>query len=357
MEALGISGKLGRWIFSFLTKRIQTVIVNGQKSQSKQVISGVPQGSVLGPLLFLILLGDIDKEVAHAYISSFADDTRSVMGVTSEEDIQALQSDVNSIYEWADENNMKFNSKKFECLRYGPNNHLKSSSHYTSDDGNQIKEVDHVRDLGITLSSDGTFSKHIQNITESARSQCGWILRTFLTRDKIAMMTLWKSLVRSKLEYCCQLWNPLKKGDIQAIEQVQRNYIRKITGMHALSYWDQLKALSIYSLERRRERYLIIYAWRILEGHVPNITDADNGQLTSKCHIRRGRLCVIPHVRNQAPQAIKSIRYASFGIHAPKLFNIIPANIRNTTGCSFDTFKRKLDKFLKIVPNIFTSLL
>ena len=165
------------------------------------------------------------------------------------------------------------------------------------------------------------------------------------------MMTLWKSLVRSKLEYCCQLWNPLKKGDIQCLEQVQRNFLRKVNGMEGLSYWEQLRAISTYSLERRRERYLIIYIWRMIEGQVPNITCAGRVGVETKNHVRRGRLCLVPTVDSKAPQAIKSIRYASFIIHAPRLFNILPAHIRNVTGCSVDTFKKKLDSYLKTVPD------
>ena len=76
IKSLGISGKIGRWIHSFLTGRKQSVVVNGTKSPAADVLSGVPQGSVIGPILFLILIGDIDQDVAHSFISSFADDTR-----------------------------------------------------------------------------------------------------------------------------------------------------------------------------------------------------------------------------------------------------------------------------------------
>ena len=314
LNDIGIKGKLGHWIHAFLTNRKQVIMVNQCKSQPRDVISGVPQGSVLGHLLFLVLLGDIDQDVAKAYVSSFADDTRVVLGTNSKEDMEELQKDLDSIYKWSLENNMKFNSKKIERMRYGPQNDLKTTTHYTSDDGSPIKEVVDVKDLGITMSSDGTFRTHIRNITEASRLQCSWILRTFQTRDQAPMITLWKSLVQSKLEYCCQLWNPSQKGDIQALEQVQRNFLRKITGMHELNYWEQLQALSVYSLERRREQYLIIYVWRIMEGQVPNISTADNGGIRTKWHIRRGRCCLIPTVSNHSSQAIKSLRYASFAI-------------------------------------------
>ena len=121
------------------------------------------------------------------------------------------------------------------------------------------------------------------------------------------MLTLWKCLIRSKLEYCCQLWNPSRKGDIQMLEQVQRNFIRKITGMEQLSYWEQLHAQSMYSLERRRERYLIIYTWRIMEGQVPNISEPNRVGIKEKWHIRRGRVCIVPTANSQTSGSVRSL--------------------------------------------------
>ena len=98
LKLLGIDGKVGRWLHSFLTKRNQTVVVNGEKSDPSPVISGVPQGSVIGPLLFLVLISDIDKEVAHSFLSSFADDTRIGKGISSQQDTALLQEDLLNVY-------------------------------------------------------------------------------------------------------------------------------------------------------------------------------------------------------------------------------------------------------------------
>ena len=126
LKGMGISGKLGIWIHAFLTNRKQAVVVNGTKSMPADVKSGVPQGSVFGPLLFLVLIGDIDREVATAFVSSFADDTRAANGISTNADVCDLQVDLDAIYHWADDNNMEFNNTKFECLRYGCNNDLKA---------------------------------------------------------------------------------------------------------------------------------------------------------------------------------------------------------------------------------------
>ena len=143
---LGIRGSLGQWLHSFLTNRHQSVVVQGRKSQPKPVISGVPQGSVLGPLLFLILIGDIDKDVAASFLSSFADDTRVGKGITSDEDVKLLQADLNSIYKWSAENNMTFNSDKFELLRYRSKHsrNVQLNFVYHSDNGQIIEEKLHV---------------------------------------------------------------------------------------------------------------------------------------------------------------------------------------------------------------------
>ena len=113
LRLLGITGKLYNWIRSFLLDRSQSVMVNGFLSDPVHVKSGVPQGSVLGPLLFLVLISDIDEHILHSFLSSFADDTRVGKSVANEEDVDKLQEDLAKIY------NMKFNEDKFELINSG----------------------------------------------------------------------------------------------------------------------------------------------------------------------------------------------------------------------------------------------
>ena len=351
LHNVGISGKLGQWIYSFLTNREQAVIVNGITGNLSEVKSGVPQGSVLGPLLFLVLISDIDQETVSAFISSFADDTRAAKGITTEDDVKSLQTDLQAIYKWSQDNNMEFNSPKFECLRYGNDSDIKENTCYKTPSGDSIKEVEHAKDLGIIMSNNGTFRQHVNKVVNTANQLCGWVLRTFRTRQRLPMLMLWKTLIRPKLEYCCQLWCPTQTGDIQALEQVQRSFIRKISGLQNLSYWQQLKKLSMYSLERRRERYIIIYIWRIIEGQVPNVSHSDHAGIKYVWHPRRGRNCIVPAVNLRGSRHFQTIRYASFGVRGPRLFNTLPKSIKNITGCSVDTFKHSLDKYLSTVPD------
>ena len=151
------------------------------------------------------------------------------------------------MYSWASTNNMAFNSDKFELIRYGKDTTLQQNN-YTAD--NDIKEKESLKDLGVWMSNDCTFSEHIESITKTAKQMSGWILRTFMSRNSDHLLPLWKSLVVSKMEYVCQLWCPHKIKDIQKLEQVQRVFTRKVTDK-SLSYWDRLKDLGLYSLQRR----------------------------------------------------------------------------------------------------------
>ena len=353
LKHLGITGKLGRWIHCFLTPRTQTVLVNDARSTPSSVKSGVPQGSVLGPLLFLMLIGDINQDVAHAFLSSFADDTRIGSKIASPQDNKTLQADLDVVYEWTLVNNMELNADKFECMRYGTNQDLKEGTQYKSNTGSTIQEQDHVKDLGVTMSNDGTFKEHIKHTITTAKDLCSWILRTFNTRDPLPLLTLWKSLVQCKLDYCCQLWSPTEKGDIQDLEMVQRTFLRKLPRLRHLSYWEQLRHLRMYSQERRRERYLIIYVWRMLEAQVPNIPQADGNshKIQAKWHPRRGRECTIPRVETSAPHRVKKLLYASLPVRGQRLFNSLPIEVRNVTRCSVENFKCILDRYLQTVPD------
>lgn len=345
IQTMGIGDRILRWIQAFLTNRHQIVHVRGAKSRLEPVISGVPQGSVLGPLLFLILLGDIDKEIQYSRVSSFADDTRVLAGVINGNDAQNLQRDLNLIYRWSFKNNMLFNSGKFECVRYGRDVALKESSSYQAFGGKDVPAATTVRDLGVLMSADGTFKDHISHITCSASLKCGWVLRTFRTREVSPMITLWRALIQPVLDYCCQLWSPSTVGQVQALEGVQASFLNKINSMSNKNYWQQLQALKLYSVERRRERYIVIYIWKVLEGIVPNFG------ITPVSSRRHGRTCLVPHIKTSAPVKVQNLRFASLAVNGPRLFNSMPQNVRNMSCCTIDTFKIALDKYLSLVPD------
>ena len=174
-------------------------------------------------------------------------------------------------------------------------------------------------------------------------------MRVFETRDVKPMITLFKSLVLPKCEYCSQLWSPSTIGLIRKLEGVQRFFTSKINGMRDLNYWERLAKLKLYSMERRRDRYMIIYIYKIINNLVPNISN-DNHRISTREHPRRGKLCEVPSYNTRAMAYVRTIREGSFSVHAPRLFNILPKDIRAHSG-STDSFKRRLDEFLRTVPD------
>ena len=203
-----------------------------------------------------------------------------------------------------------WNFPKFEALRYGNDDDIKKRTFYKTKCNEKTKIVEHAKDLGIIRSSSGNFKQHIRTMVDAVQQLCGWILRTFSTRKKDPMLLLWRSLIRSKVEYCCQLWCPTQTRDIQSLEQVQRNFIRKINGTKHLSYWQQLQELSLYFLEQRREHYMLLYIWQIIEGKVPNIDSPDHAGIKAAWHSHRGRSCAVPGVSLHTPKCFQSLKYS-----------------------------------------------
>ena len=314
-----------------------------------EVISGVPQGTVLGPVRFLVLILDIADNVSQeTRVASFADDTRASRGMRTSLDSKQLQKDIETIYLWASQVNMEFNGDKFECIRYWPNEEIgtafKQEFKYVNEEGVTIEEKEHIKDLGVQLSNDLSFSKHIEKVISTCRKLVGWVMRTFRTRNKTIMLVLWNSMVQSRLDYCSQLWSPSLQSEITKIEDVQRHFTKRIEGMEELSYHERLEKLRMYSQERRRDRYAILFIWKISMNLVSGYKLEFVGEGT-----RRGRECVVANIDRNSPAAVRRARENSLSCKGAKMFNLLPADLRNITSDKVRDFKSKLDLFLREV--------
>jgi hypothetical protein len=352
LKRYGFHNKLLSWIQSFLSHHQQVVVVNGVHSDSAEVLSGVPQGSVLGPLLFILFINDLEMAVSSSRVSFFADDTRVSKLIGCTEDCLALQADLDSILEWSRQNNMKLHEQKFELLNHLHNKRSHSSELpffmetllYKVSSEETLYPVDTVRDLGVMVSSDLSWSAHIGNMVSKARSTLSWVLSVFKTRDKTVMTTLYKSLVRSLLEYCCPLWDPVKVTEIQLLEGVQRTFTSRIGGMENMNYWERLSHLKLMSLQRRRERYTILMMWKILNKVAPNCCGIEFAETS-----RHGTRAIIPSLSRSSSLSNQTLYDSSFAVRGPKLWNTVPENIR--AAVSFDSFKVSLSEFLALIPD------
>ena len=162
------------------------------------------------------------------------------------------------------------------------------------------------------------------------------------------MLALLKFLVIPLLEYCCQLWNPWKAKDIQAIEAIQRTLTYKITEVQHLN-WERLHELKLYSLQRRGECYIIIYIWKITQHMVPNINGTIGHEIKTRKHPRHGTQCVIQYPTNRNPG--QSLQENAITVFGPRLYNSLAKYLRDIESVKTEKFKFELEKFLEHIPD------
>ena len=223
LHHLGINGSLLAWIKCFLSERTQRVIVNGQRSSPSVVLSGVPQGSVLGPLLFLCYINDIISGISSP-IKLYADDVLIYRIIDNEDDCKMLQRDLDLLQTWAHKWNMSFNPVKCEFLRI-TNKQNRTYFPYSIQD-TLIRKVTKAKYLGVTLNNKLTWNNHIANITGKANSVYGFMHRNFNNCPSKIKSALYKSMIRPILEYAGNVWSPHCDKDIQCMERVQRRAAR-----------------------------------------------------------------------------------------------------------------------------------
>ena len=251
----------------FLTNRTMRVVVEGETSEAVPVDSGVPQGTVLGPLAFLCHINDL-PECVKSSVRLFADDCLLYRPIKSRQDHLDLQSDLNALEKWAETWGMRFNAKK--CYVMSINNH---SSNFYQLNNTILQQVKENPYLGITLSEDLKFSKHVNKITSKASSTLGFLKRNLKHCPETCRKTAYLSLVRSTLEYSSIVWDPHLQGDINKIENVQRKATRFITGDYKSR--DQgcitrmLKQLELPLLQERRKMARLTFFFKVAEGLVP----------------------------------------------------------------------------------------
>merc|ERR1711895_254295 len=220
----------------------------------------------------------MDENLKISISRLFADDTKGSAKIKTQEDTELLQQELNTIYKLADDNLMQFNEGKFEQLSHGEVKNV-GRGMYKTKSGEMIEENKTIKDLGVLTSRDISFSEHIDDLVLSSKIKAGLLLRTFKTREAGPMMKMFNYLIRSKLDYCCLVWNLEKKEEIDKIERIQRNFTSRIRGLEGKNYHERLEILKLDSLERRREIFLIMKAWQQIEGKSENILKLETGKV------------------------------------------------------------------------------
>ena len=267
LQAYGIDGNLLSWINSFLSNRRQRVCVRGSFSEWSQVISGVPQGSVLGPILFILYINDLLEQIQSS-LWTFADDTKIYRPILTTEDQNILQKDLDIFTQWNKTWQGFLNISKCKHLSLGGPSTNRTYTIKNDLEDVIIQQTREERDLGITFTNDFKFSKHINLSIRKANKMLGIVYRSFQHLTPTIFRMLYVSLVRPHLDYASVVWNPHLLKDIRALEAVQRRATRMVPQFGTMTYVERLTLLNLPSLYYRRRRMDMIITYKIIHGLV-----------------------------------------------------------------------------------------
>ena len=333
LQGIGIQDPLLCWIRNYLSNRSQRVRINNTLSDSKPVTSGVPQGSVIGPLLFLIYINDMPDET-DCTSKLFADDAKAYETTTTIQECEGFQLSINSFTGWSVTWQMTFNATKCKHMRLG-RQQLDFAYHMVDKEGNihTLESVSSEKDLGVTFDNKLTFSEHIENVTKKANAVLATIKRTYTNIDIKSFTLLYKALVRPHLEYAQEVWSPQWKKDQDAIEKVQRRATKLVKQLRNMSYEERLRALRLPTLQHRRLRGDMITMYKIAHGKIKTalpIPYTENRNL-------RGHPLKLAPIR-----ALHQKRGHFFTNRIVKQWNALPTDV--VMSPSVNTFKSRLDE-------------
>ena len=354
IHACGIRGTPHRWIRNFLENRKQTVVVGGTTSQEGNVTSGIPQGSVLGPILFLIFINDLPQNIK-SKLKIFADDTKLYARVDEEDEngtkigAENLQEDIDELTKWADTWQLNFHPDKCCLLKLGPDVGTSYDMESVNKDGNKtrkkLNEVQDQKDLGVTVDRDLSFKKQVTEATLSANRVVGVIRRSFDYLTPATFKQLFTSMVRPILEYGHCVWKPnenSQKGLCKELENVQRRATKMLGTLKNLPYPERLRRLELPSLEHRRHRGDMIETYKYLHGFY-NVQGPSFQLAKDTPRDTRGTTLKVTK-----PRYNQNTRGNYFRNRVVNGWNDLPENI--VSAPSLNSFKNRLDRHWASLP-------
>jgi len=264
LESFGFGGKLLAWIKCYLSNRSQRVKVGNSFSSFTSVQSGVPQGSVLGPLFFLLYINDL-VDVFGDFLSAklFADDVKVYVVIDDDAKVNILQDGLDMLKGWSDMWQLDLSLHKCLVLHIGNDDNVCQSYNV---DGIKLSSKNETVDLGIIMDGKLRFDKHILSMVNKAHAKAALIRRCFRSRDQNLLFRAFTVFVRPMLEYCSSVWNPHYRCDIDKIESVQRRFSKYVCSLSSVTYAERLNILHADSLELRRLKADLVMMYCSMHG-------------------------------------------------------------------------------------------
>ena len=335
IDKYGIKGNILGWIENFLTNRTQIVKIGNSESTISDVTSGIPQGSVLGPLLFVLYINDLPDVVdKDSFVYLFADDTKVGRVIKTSQDNIQLQADINSLEEWSNKWLLKFHPDKCVSMNIALKN---SEEIFQYKMGDQILSNSNCeKDIGVFIDKNIKFDIHINHTVNKANRVLAITRRTFECLDDEIFKMIFKGLVRPHLEYAAPVWSPHLIKHKELIENVQRRATKLVPGLNQLPYPDRLKKLKLPTLAYRRVRGDMIQAYKLLTDNQDGYDKTLPPLFTHSSTGLRG------HGKKLfLPRANKDIRKFNFTNRVVKLWNSLPENIVQAE--NIIQFEKRLD--------------
>jgi len=337
LVSYNIYGDLFEWISAFLNNRSQQVKISNVLSNIVFITSGVPQGSVLGPTLFLIYINDLIDAFAtlNCTVKLYADDAKLYSSYRFGDSSSCLIQALKYLSDWAKTWQLTIANSKCVAHRITTVNNSSDVCYYAIDDFN-LEWSNCTRDLGVYIDSDLKFVQHISKITHIAHSRSCLILKCFFTRNPVVLVKAFCTYVRPVLEYCTPVWSPHLTGLIDKLEKVQRRFTKKLYGMSNLSYNERLVSLKLDSLYNRRVKQDLIMCYKIINGLI--CLDFSDFFTTSPSDRTRGH-----NFKLGIQNCRLDTRKFCFARRVCHVWNKLPHDVVNS--CSISSFKRKLAAF------------
>ena len=266
----GVRNNTLRWIRSFLKDRSQKVILEGEFSSSAPVLSGVPQGTVIGPLLFLTYINDLPNAITHSKTKLFADDSMLLKEIKTDQDQIKLQEDLRALESWEEQWQMNFNPSKCNSMTAssGKKETLKKDYYIH---GQKLEYSKSSKYLGVTITEDMRWTQHIDMLASKGHRSVGFLRRNFSSCSTKAKATTYTTMVRPVLEYASSVWDPHLVRDSQKLEKVQRSASRYVFNNYNRTpgtVTNLLESLQWDTLEKRREISRLAMIYKIENGLV-----------------------------------------------------------------------------------------